>query len=166
MEPGHRRDEEIDMPVHPQSLKITQATQVTEELYQACQRLVPQLTCNNPPPTHEELAIMLASPGSTLFVARHEHFGEQIIGLATLALYHVPTGVRGYIEDVVVDERARGRRIGEALTRACLERAEQAGAPQVMLTSNPGRASANRLYQRMGFELRKTNVYRYCFKRG
>lgn len=80
-------------------------------------------------------------------------------------LYRVPTGMRAYIEDVVVDERARGRRIGEALTRACLERAKQAGASQVMLTSNPGRDAANRLYQRMGFELRKTNVYRYGFNR-
>jgi ribosomal protein S18 acetylase RimI-like enzyme len=64
-----------------------------------------------------------------------------------------------------VDERARGKRIGEALMRACLDHAERVGAPQVMLTSNPGRTAANRLYQRMGFDLRKTNVYRYYFIR-
>jgi ribosomal protein S18 acetylase RimI-like enzyme len=110
---------------------------------------------------------MLVSSGSSvLFEARHLDFGDTIIGIATLILYRVPTGLRAYIEDMVVDEQARGRRIGEALTRACLERAEQAGASQVMLTSNPSRVAANRLYQRMGFKVRKTNVYRYVFKRG
>ena len=145
--------------------KITLVTEMTDELFQACQRLVPQLTDNNPPPTREQLAQMLASPTSFLYLASHQDFGDELIGMATLILYRVPTGLRGYIEDVVVDEKARGRRIGEALSRACLERAEQAGAAQVMLTSNPGRDAANRLYQRMGFELRKTNVYRYGFKR-
>jgi len=143
---------------------ITRVTELTEELYLACQRLVPQLTDNKPPPTREQLNLMFASTASNLFIARHANFGDEIIGLATLVLYRVPTGVRGYIEDVVVDERARGMRIGEALSQACLDYAEQAGAPQVMLTSNPDRQAANRLYQRMGFELRKTNVYRYSFK--
>ena len=143
---------------------ITQVTMMTEELYQACQRLIPQLTTRNPPPTREQLSLMLASPVSFLFIARHPEFGGEIIGLATLIVYRVPTGLRGYIEDVVVDERARGKRIGEALSKACLDRAELEGASQVMLTSNPGREAPNRLYQRMGFELRKTNVYQYCFK--
>ncbi|OGN98189.1 MAG: hypothetical protein A2Z71_01550 [Chloroflexi bacterium RBG_13_50_21] len=144
---------------------VIQVTGLTEQLYQACLRLVPQLTSNNPPPTRQELALMLSDGKSYLYLARHQAFGEELVGLATLVLYRVPTGLRGYIEDVVVDERARGRRIGEALTRACLERAEEAGCQQVMLTSNPGREAANRLYRRMGFELRKTNVYRYNFKR-
>jgi ribosomal protein S18 acetylase RimI-like enzyme len=144
-------------------VEINQVIEVNDELYQACQRLVAQLTDNNPPPTRQQLVEMLASPSSFLFLARHPDFGEEIIGLATLVIYLVPTGIRGYIEDVVVDERARGRRVGEALMGACLERAEQDGAPQVMLTCNPGRTVANRLYSRMGFDLRKTNVYRYKF---
>lgn len=143
---------------------VTQATEVTDDLYQACQRLVSQLTDNNPPPTPQQLLEMVASPSSILYLARHPDFGDEIIGLATLVIYLVPTGVRGYIEDVVVDERARGRRIGEALMRVCLERAEREGAPQVMLTCNPGRTAANRLYQRIGFNLRKTNVYKYKFE--
>jgi ribosomal protein S18 acetylase RimI-like enzyme len=146
-------------------ITITLATEMTEELYAACLRLVPQLTNNNPPPTREHLAQLLASPSSFLYLARHRDFGDEIIGLATLAIYCVPTGIRGIIEDVVVDERTRGKRIGEALMRACLDHAERVGAPQVMMTSNPGRTAANRLYQRMGFDLRKTNVYRYGFKR-
>lgn len=145
-------------------IQIIQATEVTEKLYVACQRLVPQLTYNNPPPTREQLALMLASPPSFLFLARHPEFGEEIIGMITLVLYYVPTGLRGYIEDMVVDEKARGRGVGEALMRACLEQAKKEGAPQVMLTSNPGRQAANRLYQRLGFELRKTNVYRHALK--
>jgi ribosomal protein S18 acetylase RimI-like enzyme len=145
---------------------ITTASELTEELYQACQRLIPQLTPNTPPPSRQELALLLSSGMSLLFLARHPDFEEAIIGIAALILYRVPTGLRAYIEDVVVDEQARGRRIGEALTRACLERAEEAGASQVMLTSNPNRVAANHLYQRMGFELRNTNVYRYVIKRG
>jgi ribosomal protein S18 acetylase RimI-like enzyme len=147
-------------------IEITRVVETSEELYQACQRLVPQLTSNNPPPSREQLSSLLASSASFLYQAKHLDFGDEIIGLATLVLYHVPTGVRGYIEDVVVDQRARGKRIGKALTQSCLEQAEQAGAPQVMLTSNPGRHAANRLYERMGFELRKTNVYRYKFAKG
>jgi ribosomal protein S18 acetylase RimI-like enzyme len=156
----------MNMPDQSPRCKIIQATEATEELYQACQRLVPQLTSHNPPPTRQELALLFSEGTSILFLARYPDYADEIIGLATLVLYRVPTGMRAYLEDVVVDEKARGRRIGEALTRACLERAEQAGCPQVMLTSNPGRTAANRLYQRMGFELGKTNVYRYSFKGG
>ena len=153
------------MPDHSSHLMITQVIEMTEELYQACQKLVPQLTHINPPPTREQLSLLVDTPTSLLFMARHKDFGEAIIGLATLVLYRVPTGVRGYIEDVVVDERVRGRRIGEALMQACLHRAELEGAPQVMLTCNPARVAANKLYIRMGFELRKTNVYRYSFNK-
>jgi ribosomal protein S18 acetylase RimI-like enzyme len=155
----------MNMPDFSPHVTIIQAAELTEELYLACQTLIPQLTQNNPPPTREHLAQLIASPASLLFQAKDQDFGDEIIGLATLVLYRVPTGVRGYIEDVVVDVRARGRRIGEALMQACLERAKQEGAPQVMLTSNPGRKAANQLYLRMGFEQRKTNVYRYVFKR-
>src|SRR5512137_2116873 len=98
------------MPDPLNDVEICQASEVTDELYQACQRLVAQLTTNNPPPTPQQLVEMLASPSSILYLARHPDFGNEIIGLATLVIYLVPTGVRGYIEDVVVDERARGRR--------------------------------------------------------
>ena len=120
--------------------KITQAVEVTDELYQACQRLVPQLTDNNPPPTREQLAQMLASPTTFLYLASHQDFGDEIIGMATLILYRVPTGLRGYIEDVVVDEKARGKRIGEVLSHACLERAEQAVAHDVASRCPAGNA--------------------------
>jgi len=155
------------MPDTSPSYKIIQAVEVTQELAQAARRLIPQLTRINPPPTSAELVRMLSDGTSILFIAQDQHpAGEMIIGLATLVLYRVPTGMRAIIEDLVVDEKTRGRGIGEALTRACLEWAERAGCPQVVLTSNPGREAANRLYQRMGFEVRKTNVYRYRFPKG
>jgi ribosomal protein S18 acetylase RimI-like enzyme len=144
-------------------LTIQRVTLADEALFAACQRLIPQLTDTGPPPTHHELELLVASPCSYLFMAKHTDFGDEIIGLATLLLYRVPTGLRAYIEDVVVDERARGRRLGEVLTWACLEAARQAGAPYVGLTSNPARVAANRLYQKMGFVQRQTNVYKYTF---
>jgi ribosomal protein S18 acetylase RimI-like enzyme len=145
------------------TLQITRLLEVTPELLAACQRLIPQLSPTAPLPTPADLTALLTAPGVVQLAAVHVDFGLQIIGLATLILYRVPTGLRGYIEDVIVDEQARGRGIGEALTQACLDHAKAAGAPQVGLTSSPQRQAANRLYQRMGFELRHTNVYRYRF---
>ncbi len=152
------------MPVLYPRITITQVSEVTEELYQACHRLVPQISSTHPLPTRHDLELMLLGRASSLFIARHEDFGDEIIGMATLVVYRVPTGLRGYIEDVVVDEKARRRGVGEALTRICLDQAKEAGCTQVMLTSNPSRIAANQLYQRMGFKLRKTNVYRYSLK--
>jgi ribosomal protein S18 acetylase RimI-like enzyme len=146
--------------------KIIQAVAVTDQLFEACQRLVPQMTSNNPPPTRAQLELLLSGGPSCLFLALESQGGsDDIVGLATLIIYRVPTGLRGYIEDVVVQKTHRGRGIGEALVQACLEKARQDGCPQVMLTCNPGRDAANRLYQRMGFELRKTNVYRYSLNK-
>ena len=83
------------------------------------------------------------------------------MGMLTLVTFRLPTGVRAWIEDVVVDSSLRGRGIGEALTKAALDVATSAGARTVDLTSRPSRESANRLYARVGFEMRETNVYRY-----
>ena len=145
-------------------VKIENVNQVTLELLEAMLRLVPQLTNSSPPPTPEELDALLGSECANLFIARDAASGL-IAGMATLVLYRVPTGLRGYMEDVVVDQAARGQGIGEALTKACLEAAHKAGAPQVGLTSHPGRVAANVLYRKMGFEQRNTNVYRYVFKK-
>jgi len=146
-------------------ITIEKVTEVTLELLEAMLRLVPQLTSSVQPPTPEELDAVLGSECSTLFIARDAATGI-IVGMATLVLYRVPTGFRGYIEDVVVDRNTRGQGIGEALTKACLNAAKKAGAPQVGLTSHPGRLAANVLYRKMGFEPRNTNVYRYVFKKG
>jgi ribosomal protein S18 acetylase RimI-like enzyme len=142
-------------------MKIKQVSESGEDLYLAFQRLVPQLTSNNPPPSRADLEALVRSESSVLFTAESED--GQIIGAACLTVYRVPTGLRAVIEDVVVDESARGQGLGEVLVRRALEAAQARGASGVTLTSNPRREAANRLYRRMGFKLRETNAYVYKF---
>ena len=138
---------------------VSQATEASPELLRALHRLIPQLSPSVTPLTPEELAAIVGSDASVLLVAS-EGAGK-VLGALTLALFRVPTGMRAWIEDVVVDEASRGRGVGAALVRAALARAKQAGARSVDLTSRPSREAANRLYLDLGFELRQTNVYRY-----
>ncbi len=142
-------------------IQIERVTRVDAELLEAFQRLVPQLTRNNPPPSGQDLGDLVASESSALFVARD--VAGVIVGAANVTIYRVPTGIRAIIEDVIVDASARGLGTGEALVRRALEEARLRGAPAVTLTSNPKREAANRLYQRMGFQLRETNAYVYKF---
>ncbi|MDA0370988.1 MAG: GNAT family N-acetyltransferase [Actinomycetota bacterium] len=138
--------------------EVTICETVTDEVVEAFARLIPQLSSSNPPPTRSQLEALVASEASSLFVARVEGV---IVGSLTLATFRIPTGVRAWIEDVVVDESARGHGVGEALNRAALDRARAEGAITVELTSRPSREAANRLYQRLGFVARDTNVYRF-----
>ena len=132
---------------------------VTSELVDAFGRLTPQLSRSNPAPDASALAEIVESPTTDQFVARDAE--GRIIGVSTLAVFRIPTGLRAWIEDVIVDEAAAGKGVGGALTRAMIDRARERGCITVDLTSRPSRAAANRLYQREGFELRETNVYRY-----
>jgi ribosomal protein S18 acetylase RimI-like enzyme len=132
--------------------------QPTEEVVDALARLLPQLS-SAPPPDIDELGTLMSS-GSTVFIARVD---GAIVGSLTLVMYRIPTGLKAWIEDVVVDEQARGHGVGEALNRAALDEAKRHGAKAVSLTSRPSREAANRLYQRIGFSTRDTNVYRYDF---
>jgi ribosomal protein S18 acetylase RimI-like enzyme len=139
---------------------VCAADEATPEVVDAVARLVPQLSESARPPTAAALAEIVASPATTLFVARSDP-GGPIIGMLTLVLVRIPTGVRASIEDVVVAEEARGKGCGDALSRAALDAASAGGARTVDLTSRPSREGANRLYQRLGFVVRDTNVYRY-----
>jgi len=136
---------------------VAAAEAVDDELCAAVTELIPQLSSSSPPPTREALARIVAGPATSLFVARD---GERVVGMLTLALFEIPTGVRAWIEDVVVDDAARGQGVAAHLVQAALDRADGAGARTVDLTSRPDREAANRLYVRMGFEARATNVYR------
>jgi ribosomal protein S18 acetylase RimI-like enzyme len=140
---------------------IEVAIEATDELVDAFQQLIPQLTNNNPPPSLDQLAALVKSESSTLLIARADD--SSIVGALSLTVYRVPTGVRSIIEDVIVDGAARGKGIGEALMRRALDIALGKGATQITLTSNPRRTAANRLYLRMGFKLRDTNAYIYKF---
>jgi GNAT superfamily N-acetyltransferase len=107
------------------NLQIIEATQVTPELVEAFGRLIPQLSSSNPPPSETELAEICESPASVLLVAVDRDDDDRILGSLTLAWFRIPTGVRAWIEDVVVDESARGHGVGELLNRAALDRARQ-----------------------------------------
>ena len=138
---------------------VEEATAVTPELVAAFRLLTPQLSRSAPAPGGHELAEMVRSPATILLMARDGDKG--LIGSLTLVLFRIPTGVRAWIEDVVVDKESRGRGVAEILCREALNRASAAGARTVDLTSRPSREAANRLYARLGFVQRDTNVYRW-----
>ena len=136
------------------------ATQATEELVEAVRRLLPQLSRSASAPDAATVERMLANPGMDQLVFRSADDGR-ILGLLSLITFAIPTGVRAWIEDVVVDEAARGQGAGRALVEAADARAHERGARSVDLTSRPSREAANRLYRKCGFEARETNVYRH-----
>ena len=140
-------------------IRIEEATERSEELEAAMAALVPQLSRSSPAPSAAEVEEIVRSPACHLLLARDASGG--IVGMLTLAVFRIPTGLRAWIEDVVVDETARGQGVGAALTNAAIEVANRRGARTVDLTSRPSREAANRLYQRLGFVHRETNVYRF-----
>jgi ribosomal protein S18 acetylase RimI-like enzyme len=140
-------------------MKVEIVTTATPGLTEAMERLIPQLSRSNPPPSATELDEILASPATDLFVATDDT--GAVAGISTLVTFRIPTGLRAWIEDVVVDDAARGTGVGQALTEAMLDRARELGCATVDLTSRPSREAANRLYLRAGFTQRETNVYRF-----
>jgi ribosomal protein S18 acetylase RimI-like enzyme len=140
-------------------VKVEIATSSTPALVEAVERLVPQLSRSNPPPSAQQLDEIVSSPATDVFVASDDD--GSVLGMATLVVFRIPTGLRAWIEDVVVDDAARGKGVGAALNRAMLARARERGCVTVDLTSRPSREAANRLYQKLGFQPRETNVYRF-----
>lgn len=142
-------------------VRIRIADEVTPKLVDSYKKLIPQLSTSSLPPTEEELDQIIRSDASMILIA--ENNNNEIVGTMTLVLFHIPTGLRAWIEDVVVDNDHRGEGIGKKLNQKALQIAEKAGAKTVELTSRPARESANRLYQDLGFQKRETNVYRFSF---
>lgn len=143
------------------AIVVEAATKMDKDIVEAMARLLPQLSRSAPIPTPGQLQEILSSPSVILLLARDVARGGEIVGMLTLVVFRIPTGVRAWIENVVVDATARGKGAGEALSREALLVAALRGARTVELTSKPSREAANRLYRRLGFELRETNVYRY-----
>lgn len=143
-------------------MQIDIVTRADDALLEAFQRLIPQLTNDNPPPTLDELTALVAESSSTLLVARSS--SRQIIGALSLTIYRVPTGIRAIIENVIVDGPARGQGVGQALLQRAVQIAKQKGAAGISLTSNPLRVAANRLYVKLGFVKRETNAYHMKLK--
>lgn len=138
---------------------IEEASSASPDVVEALAALVPQLSSTAPAPSAAEVEEIVESPATVLLVARVEK-GGPVVGSLTLVVFRIPTGLRAWIEDVVVDDSVRGRGVGAALTQAALDRAREMGCRNVDLTSRPSRQAANRLYQRLGFAARDTNVYR------
>ncbi|HKH31224.1 MAG TPA: GNAT family N-acetyltransferase [Gaiellaceae bacterium] len=137
-------------------MRIEVVDSVSSELVDAVAALLPRLSSASPP-SRRELEAIVDAPATSFVIARD---GDSVLGTLTVAVFRIPTGVRAWIADVVVDESARGRGIGEALTLRAVEIARDAGARSVELTSRPTREAANRLYRRLGFEERETKVFR------
>jgi ribosomal protein S18 acetylase RimI-like enzyme len=138
-------------------ISVRIAASVDADLVAAVTALLPQLSRSAPPLAAEHLARIVADPATTLFVAEED---GKIVGSLTLAAFEILTGRRGWIEDVVTDAAARGKGVASALVTAALAHAATLGARTVDLTSRPDRVDANRLYVKLGFEQRTTNVYR------
>lgn len=143
------------------AIEVSIQTECNDEVVDAFTRLIPMLSSSAKIPTREELDEIIRSEASILLVARDGEQGGRIVGSLTLVVFRIPSGVRAWIEDVVTDVAERGRGIGEALTRFAIDEARRRGSKTVDLTSRPSREAANRLYQRVGFELRHSNLYRY-----
>jgi ribosomal protein S18 acetylase RimI-like enzyme len=149
------------VPAEPtSSASVAAAAVVDDELVAAFAHLIPQLSKSSPPPDADQLRLLVDGDDTVLFIARVD---GAIVGSLTLAFYRIPTGLKAWIEDVVVDDAARGHGVGQLMNEAALVAAQSRGAKDVSLTSRPSREAANRLYQRIGFEQRNTNVYRYKF---
>lgn len=142
------------------TVTVEEVTKMDQEVYEAFCSLVPQLSSSSSMPTYEQLDEIVTSPATRLFVARDQKT-KQIIGSLTLVLFRIPTGLRAWIEDVVVDSKARKKGIGKELCAAAIKKAQAFGVRTIDLTSRPSREAANRLYQSVGFAMRETNVYRF-----
>ncbi|MBV8930992.1 MAG: GNAT family N-acetyltransferase [Kutzneria sp.] len=139
------------------SIRVEVLDEITDEVETAFARLLPQLSRSAEPLDRAALVRLASCETTTVLLARS---GGTIAGTLTLVMFPIPSGLRARIEDVVVDEAARGRGVGAALSEEALRLARQAGARTVDLTSRPSRAAANRLYVRLGFQLRESQVYR------
>jgi GNAT superfamily N-acetyltransferase len=138
-------------------VRIETVTEATSEVHAALAHLLPQLNSQLPVPSMERLQALVADPAATLLLAKE---GGDIIGTTTVIVYTTPFWIKARLDEVVVDQEARGKGVGAALVSAALDVARQKGAQVAELQSGVEREAANRLYPRMGFELRKSNLYR------
>ena len=143
------------------NIVIKEVKESSEYLYNTMVELLSQLTSSKLSFSQKDLERIVASNSSILFTALDETLNNRIVGILTLVLVDIPTGMLAKIEDVVVDKDARGKGIGETMTLVAIQKAKELGITKIDLTSNPKREVANRLYQRLGFKQRTTNVYRY-----
>lgn len=138
---------------------IERITQIDESIVDAFKKLMPQLTGRDEYPSYDELNKVIESDNVHLCLAYDEH--KRVIGTVTVVFVTIPTGEKAWIEDVIVDKDERGKGIGTALIWHALQIARDKGVTEIDLTSHPSRIAANKLYQKLGFEKRESNVYRF-----
>ena len=143
------------------SVVVEEITQPFDGLLEAMGLLVGELSTSSARPSAGQVSDIIASPTSHLLVARHM---DEIVGMLTLVVFPIPTGTRGRIEDVIVRHRNRGQGFGEALVNSALSLARTHHVKTIDLTSRPTRTEASRLYLKLGFVKRDTNVYRFAFE--
>jgi ribosomal protein S18 acetylase RimI-like enzyme len=140
-------------------MEIKEINRYSIRVFNAVLKLLPQLGPDLKILTKKHFSALLKSENSHFFIAELDD--KQIAGMLTIGTYIIPSGIKVWIEDVVVDESQRGKGIGKELTLFAIGFAKSLGAESIELTSKPSRISANRLYKNLGFVLRETNVYRY-----
>lgn len=139
-------------------MQVFEVTHFSFEVADAVRRLLPQLGSSASPPSDELIKKIIDSDASRLLLASA---ADSVLGMLTIVIFPLPSGTRAWIEDVVVDTAGRGKGVGQALNEEALALARREGARTVDLTSRPSRAAANRLYKRIGFVPRETNIYRF-----
>ncbi|QXP70823.1 GNAT family N-acetyltransferase [Polaribacter sp. R2A056_3_33] len=138
-------------------MKIYKLETVNDHILKAFIKLIPQLSTSCILPNQKDLEDIVSSGNTMLFIAEENN---NVLGTLTLVFNKIPTGNKVWIEDVVVDNAARGKGVGEKLTQFAIEFTANKGIKSINLTSSPGRIAANKLYQKLGFIKRETNVYR------
>ena len=151
---------------HPygQAVSVEKVQASDQDFKAALAYLLPQLSSSAAVPTDQQLGAILNSNNISVFAAKlkvTEAGGTKIVGMITVGYLNLITGKIALIEDVVVDDSARNRGVGKALVAAAISESLEYNVKHVELTSRPQRAAANRLYEKMGFTQRETNVWRY-----
>lgn len=137
---------------------ISELTDPSSTALESINQLLPQLSSKASPITMERLSELVGSGSTMIFICTNEE--AKIVGMLSLVIMKIPTGNKAWVEDVVVDQNARGQGLGKALMDHALEEAGKLGVKTIDLTSRPSRENANRLYQSLGYQIRETNVYR------
>jgi ribosomal protein S18 acetylase RimI-like enzyme len=140
-------------------INISELTETSSSVLQSINELLPQLSSSAQVISMDRLSELVESDNTLIFIGTDE--SGQILGMLSLIVMKIPTGNKAWIEDVVVDQSARGKGMGKALMNHALEKAKELAVKSVDLTSRPSREKANMLYQSLGYQIRETNVYRH-----
>ncbi len=142
------------------SIQKLTAELCTPTTLNALNRLLPQLSATVTTLTLQRLQEIECADRNNRIIYLLTLPNGSIIGTATLCLYPLLTGTKAWIEDVVIDEKERGKGFARLLLEDVIFRARQHGADSINLTSRPARVAANHLYRALGFKQRETNVYK------